>query len=340
MSEKLQALTDRLNLLEEEAIDKIKSTQTPYDLDQIKSKYIGKKSDLTSILKDVSFLSATDKPLIGKLANTIKSTLQDKILEQKQKIEDSELQKKITSQTVDVSLPALKTKLGCLHPISITIDHLVSLFSRLGFSVKTGPDVESDFYNFEALNIGPDHPARDMHDTFYLKSGSVLRTHTSPVQIRTMQAQQPPIKIIAPGKVYRCDADVSHSPVFHQIEGLYVDKHVRFSDLKGILEYFLKELFGKDKNIRFRSSYFPFTEPSVEVDVEYSVNGKIKWMEIMGAGMVNRDVFRHVDYNPDELSGFAFGIGIERVAMIHYEIDDIRLFYENDHRFIRQFKRF
>lgn len=333
----IKIIESKLQDLQKEASEKIHSIVSSHELDQLKSQLIGKKSTLSLILKDVASLSQNEKPIIGKLANDVKTTLQDQFTFQKSIVEKNEINHRLKNQTLDTSFPIFKSHVGHHHPIHLTIQKLKTLFSRLGFSSKEGPNIETDFYNFEALNIDEHHPARDMHDTFYLTSGSVLRTHTSPVQIRTMLAQNPPIKIIAPGKVYRCDADVSHSPVFHQIEGLYVDKHVRFSDLKGILEYFLHELFGHDKRVRFRSSYFPFTEPSVEVDVEHTVNGKTKWMEIMGAGMVNRNVFRHVDYNPDQWNGFAFGIGIERVAMIDYHIDDIRLFYENDQRFIHQF---
>tara|TARA_A100001015_G_C14866559_1_gene662573 strand:+ start:68 stop:817 length:750 start_codon:yes stop_codon:yes gene_type:complete len=249
MSEKLSVLTKKLNELETIATKKIKNTNSSHELDQLKSQFIGKKSDLAAILKDVSQLPNDEKPMIGKLANTIKTNLLSSIQSQKEIVTDIEQNQKLQAQQSDVTLPTTKTTLGAQHPINTTINHLVSIFNRLGFSVKKGPDIETDFYNFEALNIPEHHPARDMHDTFYVKSGDVLRTHTSPVQIRTMLDQKPPIKIIAPGKVYRCDADTSHSPVFHQIEGLYVDKGVRFSDLKGILEFFLKELFGQDKSV-------------------------------------------------------------------------------------------
>ncbi|RAP32287.1 phenylalanine--tRNA ligase subunit alpha [Candidatus Marinamargulisbacteria bacterium SCGC AG-414-C22] len=339
MAQHLKDITKQLSTVEQLAKAELADLTTLIDLDNYKAKWLGKKSDIQHILKQVSQLDVADRPIVGKEVNILKKLLNELIDEKKAVLASAELNQKLSQQRDDVTLPSYKAYSGSYHPITLTIQKLQRLFNRLGFSNKFGPDVETDFYNFEALNIDEHHPARDMHDTFYLKSGAVLRTHTSPVQIRTMLAQEPPIKIIAPGKVYRCDADTSHSPVFHQIEGLYVDKHVTFSHLKGILEFFLKELFGTDKNIRFRSSYFPFTEPSVEVDVEYDVNGTKKWMEIMGAGMINREVFRHVNYNPDDYTGFAFGIGIERVAMILHKIDDIRLFYENDKRFISQFKQ-
>ena len=331
------AIETQLNELKTSSFEQIDKTQTIHDLDQVKSYLLGKKSPIQDILKKIPTLPIQQRPLVGKQANVIKQEIHTYISKRRDMIIQLLRDTSINSDTTDVSLPNFGRQAGHYHPITLTTKKICDILSRLGFSIKQGPNIESDFYNFEALNIPADHPARDMHDTFYLRSKDVLRTHTSPVQIRTMLEKKPPIKIIAPGKVYRCDADVSHSPVFHQIEGLYVNEGVTFADLKGTLEFFLRELFGKDKAIRFRSSYFPFTEPSVEIDVEYTINGKTTWLEIMGAGMVQHAVFDHVKYNTEELSGFAFGLGVERVAMILHAIDDIRLFYENDKRFISQF---
>ena len=330
-------MNQNLELIKTESSKKIENTTSIQDLDQIKSFLLGKKSPIQDILKQIPTLPVEERPVVGQQANKIKTELAKLIQEKRLHILETEQNKQILNDKTDVTLPPFGTHQGHFHPITKTTRLICSILSRVGFSIKQGPNIETDFYNFEALNIPSDHPARDMHDTFYLKSKDVLRTHTSPVQIRTMMEQKPPIKIIAPGKVYRCDADVSHSPVFHQIEGLYINTSVTFSDLKGTLEFFLRELFGKDKKIRFRSSYFPFTEPSVEVDVEYTINGKTTWLEIMGAGMVNVNVFKKVNYDTENITGFAFGCGIERIAMILHNIDDIRLFYENDKRFIQQF---
>ena len=333
-----------LKTLNNQSQDKIQKTDSLQELESLKVEILGKNGQLTHLLKNVRLLEVEERPIIGKLANTIKEELLDLIEEKKQRLNQKELNEKLASDTEDTTLPPIGTSLGTQHPIQKTIAEVSEIFNRLGFSVKDGPDIESDYYNFEALNIPKDHPARNMHDTFYINSGHLLRTHTSPVQIREMEKKPAPIKIIVPGKVYRCDADVTHSPVFHQIEGLYVDKHVTLSDLKGTLSYFLRELFGQDRKIRFRPSYFPFTEPSLEIDIAFettqkkgSINTKkIKWMEILGAGMVHKNVFKSVNYS-DENTGFAFGMGIERIAMLKYQITNIRLLYENDRRFLKQF---
>ncbi|RAP30293.1 phenylalanine--tRNA ligase subunit alpha [Candidatus Marinamargulisbacteria bacterium SCGC AG-343-D04] len=330
-------MLESLEKIKNESINDIQSAQSTADCDQLKSFFLGKKSPLAAVLKDIPSLPVEQRSVVGKRANEIKQELSAYIQEKKQTLHTQQLEHSLSHDSTDTSLPPFKIRNGAFHPITSITRDICDIFSRLGYSVKQGPNVESDFYNFEALNIPEHHPARAMHDTFYLKNKQVLRTHTSPVQIREMLSKKPPVKIIAPGKVYRCDADVSHSPVFHQIEGLCVDKGLTFSDLKGTLEFFLHELLGPEKNIRFRSSYFPFTEPSVEIDVEFKSKNKSSWMEIMGAGMVQRKVFKHVNYNADDFTGFAFGLGIERIAMIKYQIDDIRLFYENDSRFIQQF---
>jgi phenylalanyl-tRNA synthetase alpha chain len=338
-------MKDKLDDLEIKAIKYIENTKSIKELEDSKILFLGKKGELTDILKGVGQLDVTERPIIGQMANKIKMSLMNSIEKRKKILDELIVREKLESCDIDVTLPSKKTEVGKRHPLNQVVNEIVDIFQRLGFSVKQGPDVETDYYNFEALNIPPDHPARDMHDTFYLKNGSVMRTHTSPVQIRTMEQTEPPVKIIVPGKVYRCDSDVTHSPVFQQLEGLYVDKKVSIADLKGTLSFFLHELFGKDKKIRFRPSYFPFTEPSTEVDVQCvkckgkgcNVCKQTGWLEILGAGMVNRQVLRYVKYDPDKVTGFAFGLGIERIAMLKYEIHDIRLFYENDLRFLKQF---
>jgi phenylalanyl-tRNA synthetase alpha chain len=334
-----------LEQLKTRAIEAISKAESLKHLEDLKVLYLGKKGELTDILKGLATLPADQKPIIGQLANVIKTEVQSHIDLQKEALQEKEWAAVLSQDTTDTSLPSKRPPLGKKHPINQTLEDVLACFNQLGFSVQTGPDIETEHYNFEALNIPANHPARDMQDTFYLTTSHVLRTHTSPVQIRTMESQQPPIKIVVPGKVYRCDADVTHSPCFHQVEGLYVDKNVSFSELKGTLSYFLKAMFGAKRQVRFRPSYFPFTEPSTEVDVQcFKCSGKgcslckqTGWLEILGAGMVHRNVFRAVNYDPDAVTGFAFGLGIERIAMLRYEIQDIRLFFENDKRFLEQF---
>lgn len=321
-------------------LNAIQNTNLLSDLEQVKSKVLGKKGELTALLKQVSNLPKEERPKFGQLVNQTKSELIDLIDSKQAEIQKQVLLEKLNTDQTDASLPEMHLPTGNLHPITTVKNEIINFFYRMGFTVKQGPDIESDNYNFEALNIGKDHPARDMHDTFYLKNNYLLRTHTSPVQIRTMLSEKPPLRILAPGKVYRYDADTSHSPVFHQVEGLYVDKNVTLSQLKGTLTLFLKHFFGEKNEVRFRSSYFPFTEPSVEVDVRWNEPGSKlhgKWFEVMGAGLVQREVFRHCNINPDEFTGFAFGMGIERLAMLKYQINDIRVLYENDTRFLKQF---
>lgn len=330
--------------MKQELVDLEKTSQhelatigTLHELDQAKARLLGKKSPLTTFLKQIPTLPMDQRRTAGQHINRIKHTLSEALDQKRHTLLAQQRQADLANPGTDSTLPAFGLHFGQLHPLTQASRRICSLLKRLGFAVKQGPTIEDDFHNFEALNIPADHPARDMHDTFYLKNNGILRTHTSPVQIREMIQQPPPIRMIAPGKVYRCDADTSHSPVFHQIEGLYVDRGVTFADLKGTLSYILGDLFGNDKAIRFRSSYFPFTEPSVEVDVAYTRNGQTQWLEIMGAGLVQRKVFSHVNYDADAYSGFAFGLGIERVAMLLYGVDDIRLFYENDSHFLKQF---
>lgn len=313
------------------------------ELEVFRVKYIGKKGLLTSYLKELKNLPLEERKSLGRELNELKEKLEELLKQKEREIlfqeEDKELE-------LDLTLPGKKRDLGNLHPLTQVIEELTQIFIRLGFEVVTGPEIENDYYNFTALNIPEWHPARDMQATFYLKNGALLRTHTSPMQIRAMLERTPPLRIIAPGKVYRCDADIRHSPMFHQIEGLMVDEEVSFSDLKGILTYFAQEIFGPKTKVRFRPSYFPFTEPSLEMDIGCvicetkgcRVCGGSGWLEILGAGMVHPEVFKVVNYDISKWQGFAFGLGIERVAMIKYEIEDIRLFFENHYLFLNSFK--
>ncbi|OAG28147.1 phenylalanine--tRNA ligase subunit alpha [Thermodesulfatator autotrophicus] len=331
-----------LKSLRDKALAEIKSAKDERALEAARVKFLGRKGELTQVLKSIAKLPPELKPVIGKLANQIKKELEEALKEAQEALK---ARKEKVLPGVDLTLPGRPYLLGKLHPITQVMEELCEIFLRMGFSIATGPEVELDYYNFEALNIPEDHPARDMQATFYLENGLLLRTHTSPIQIRTMEREKPPLRIIAPGKVYRCDSDVTHTPMFHQIEGLMVDKDVSFADLKGILTIFAQETFGEETRVRFRPSYFPFTEPSVEMDISCvicggdgcRVCGQTGWLEILGAGMVHPNVFRAVGYDPDEWVGFAFGLGVERIAMLKFGINDIRLFYENHLRFLEQF---
>jgi len=312
-------------------------------LENFRIKYLGKKGKITSFLKLLKDLPLEEKKYLGKELNELKDLLEEKLKEKEREILFREEDKDLG---LDLTLPGRSPFIGTLHPLTQVIDELCEIFSRLGFEIVTGPEIETEYYNFTALNIPEWHPARDMQATFYLKNGALLRTHTSPMQIRAMLERIPPLRIVAPGKVYRCDADIRHSPMFHQIEGLMVDKDVSFSDLKGVLTYFAREIFGEKTKVRFRPSYFPFTEPSLEMDIECvickgkgcKVCGEAGWLEILGAGMVHPEVFRAVNYDIELWQGFAFGLGIERIAMIKYGIDDIRMFFENHLFFLQSFK--
>jgi phenylalanyl-tRNA synthetase alpha chain len=323
----------------------IQKADTENELYQIKSKYLGRNSRLTAIIKSLKDLSPAERAETGKTANALKISLQQDIDDALAALRQVRKTREITAQTADTTLPGRMPSRGTLHPVTLITEKIVAIFTELGFSIVEGPEIELDFFNFEALNIPKDHPARDMHDTFYVSGEQLLRTHTSPVQIRTMQQMQPPLRILCPGKVYRCDSDISHTPMFHQIEGLLVDEHVSFGDLKGLLTILIQRLFGDTTAIRFRPSFFPFTEPSAEVDIQCvmckgkgcRVCSKTGWLEILGSGLVNPVVFKNAGYNPDIVSGLAFGLGVERIAMLTYGINDIRLFYENDPRFLAQF---
>ena len=314
-------------------------------LDQIRVQYLGKKGVLTEQMKQLGQLSAEERPAAGQRINDAKGQVQQAIEGRKQSLEQAKLNARLAAETIDVSLPGRGQARGGLHPVSITMEHIEALFAQLGFSVAEGPEIEDDFHNFTALNIPETHPARAMHDTFYFDAHTLLRTHTSPVQVRVMENTQPPLRVIAPGRVYRCDSDLTHTPMFHQVEGLMVDEQVSFADLKGILDDFLRNFFEKELKVRFRPSYFPFTEPSAEADIQCVICGgdgcrvcsHTGWLEVLGCGMVHPEVFRQVGIDSERYTGFAFGMGVERLAMLRYGVNDLRLFFENDLRFLQQF---
>jgi phenylalanyl-tRNA synthetase alpha chain len=324
-------------------LDRVAALQ---DLQQLKSRYTGKKGLITGQLKALALLAdPEEKKAHGKAVNELKNLVEVALRGKEQLLKEGEKERRLLTEGIDVSLPGKFTAFGRTHPINRVLSEIKDIFISMGFGIEDGPEVELDYYNFEALNIPRDHPARDMQDTFYISDDIVLRTHTSPVQVRVMEKRRPPLKIIVPGKVYRCDADISHTAMFHQVEGLMVDTHISFGDLKGVLELFLHGFFGEDTPVRFRPSYFPFTEPSAEVDIGcIFCKGKgcrvcktTGWIEILGSGLVNPRVFEMAGYNAGVYSGFAFGMGVERLTMLKYAIDDIRLFYENDARFLAQF---
>ena len=328
--------------LQKNALHELQLVQDPGQLEAFRIRYLGKKGILSSLMKQVGELSVQDRPEAGRIANQVKTTLTSAFEEKGRALSSGPLRSK---GGLDVTLPGRAPLRGHSHPISTVIEEVCAIFGRMGFRVVEGPDVELDYYNFEALNIPKDHPARDMQDTFYVSDNVVLRTHTSPIQVRVMENHPPPVSIIAPGKVYRRDSDVTHTPMFHQVEGLLVDRDVSFGDLKGTLTGFVRHMFGSESALRFRPSYFPFTEPSAEVDIRCVICGgggcrtcsQSGWLEILGSGMVDPAVYGFVHYDPEIYSGFAFGMGIERIAMLRYGIDDIQLFFKNDMRFLRQF---
>ncbi len=330
----------------QERVDAELSSITDLDgVNRVRTALLGRKGIFAEFLDRMKQLPPEERKTFGREINGIKARVEGALGELKGRYEEEEKERRERLSSIDITIPGKVPVVGRLHPVTQTLQDMIRIFVSLGFSVAEGPDIESDYYNFEALNIPSDHPARDMQDTFYVKRGIVLRTHTSPVQIRVMESQFPPVRIIAPGNVYRCDNDVSHTPMFHQVEGLMVDRGVRFSDLKGILSAFAQDMFGVGTKLRFRPSYFPFTEPSAEVDIGCVICGgegcrvckNTGWIEILGSGMVHPQVLRIVGYDPETVSGFAFGMGVERIAMLRYGIDDIRQFYYNDMRFLSQF---
>lgn len=325
---------ENIQILLEQGKQAAEQAISAQDLDQVRVQYLGKKGHLTQLLKGLGALSAEERPQAGAKINEAKQALQDVLNARKANLESAALEAKLAEETIDVTLPGRGQSLGGLHPVTKTLQRIEEFFARIGYSVAEGPEIEDDYHNFEALNIPSHHPARAMHDTFYFNANTLLRTHTSGVQVRTMESQQPPIRIICPGRVYRCDYDQTHSPMFHQVEGLIVDKDISFADLKGTLEQFLREFFEEDVKVRFRPSYFPFTEPSIEVDID---RGDGKWLEVLGCGIVHPKVFEYSGIDPEQYTGFAFGMGVERLAMLRYGVNDLRLFFENDLRFLSQF---
>jgi phenylalanyl-tRNA synthetase alpha chain len=335
----------KLEQLKGEAIAELEAASDEDRIQAVRTKYLGRKGLLTGFLRNIVSVPDDEKPLFGKRCNEAKELLSVRIDEALAHLSSGRKGDLLTREKIDVTLPGRGVRAGRIHPVIQIRREICGIFSAYGFSIVDGPEVELDYYNFEALNIPKDHPARDMQDTFYIDDNTVLRTHTSPVQIRMMEKVRPPVRILSPGRVYRRDSDVSHTPMFHQIEGLLVDTNVTFADLKGILTAFLKKVFGENTTLRFRPSFFPFTEPSAEVDIRCvicsgrgcRVCGQSGWLEILGSGMVDPAVFVNVGYDPEQYKGFAFGLGLERIAMLKYGVSDIRLFFENDSRFLRQF---
>ncbi|MBQ1597598.1 MAG: phenylalanine--tRNA ligase subunit alpha [Lachnospiraceae bacterium] len=339
-------MKEKLEEIRQKAVSEIEKATDPEMLNAARVTFLGKKGELTAILKSMKEVAPEDRPKVGQWVNDTRKAIEEKMNAAKEKMEQEQMNHRLANETIDVTLPAKKHKIGHRHPNTIALEEVEKIFVGMGFEVVEGPEIEKDYYNFEALNIPANHPAKDEQDTFYINKDILLRTQTSPVQVRTMEAQKPPIRMIAPGRVFRADeVDATHSPSFHQIEGMVIDKGITFSDLKGTLQLFVKKLFGEDTKVKFRPHHFPFTEPSAEMDVScFKCGGKgcrfckgEGWIEILGCGMVHPKVLKMSGIDPEEYSGFAFGIGLERIALLKYEIDDMRLLYENDDRFLSQF---
>ena len=338
-------MQDQLEQIKTEALAEIQDVDTLEMLEQLRIKYLGRKGLFTGVMKGIGNLSSEQKPVIGKLSNEIRLEITNEFDRMIEEFDQQERERQLVEGQVDITLPGRRRQIGRKHPITQVLDQIQMIFKGMGFHVCEGPEIELEFYNFDALNTPKDHPARDLQDTFYIDEGVVLRTHTSPVQIRVMKTTTPPIRIIVPGKVYRRDYDVTHLPMFNQVEGLLVDHHVTFSDLKGVLYSFARQMFGDMVQVRFRPHFFPFTEPSAEVDISCifcdskgcRVCSRTGWLEILGAGSVDPNVFKHVNYDPEHVTGFAFGMGVDRIAMLKFGITDLRLMFENDMRFARQF---
>ena len=345
-------MKESLETLKKEVLDRLENCPSEQGIDQIRVEYLGRKGKLTLLLRGLRDLPAEERPGAGEQLNRLRAFLEERIEARCSELKAREKERILREQKVDISLPGSRWELGRMHPITLVMDEIIDVFFGMGFEIARGPDIEDDYHNFEALNMPQDHPARGMWDTFFVSQDRVLRTHTSPVQIRVMENRRPPLQMIAPGAVYRHDDDATHSPMFHQVEGFMVDDHIAFSDLKGVLTHFLRQIFSEETGVRFRPSFFPFTEPSAEIDIQCVIcrgGGALAdqqvcrvckgsgWLEILGAGMIDPEVFRFVGYDPETVSGFAFGMGVERIAMLKYGIDDIRLFFQNDLRFLRQF---
>ena len=336
---------DELDQHLQNALKEVEAAQDVQQLEQVRVEYLGKKGFFTAQMKQLGKLSPEERPAAGQAINKAKQSLQASLQARKQAFEQAALDEKLASETIDVTLPGRNAGTGGLHPVTRTLERIQTYFSQIGFTIETGPEIEDDYHNFEALNIPSHHPARAMHDTFYFDAHHLLRTHTSPVQVRTMETKKPPLRVIAPGRVYRCDSDVTHTPMFHQVEGLLVDRDVSFADLKGTLDDFLRFFFERDLKTRFRPSYFPFTEPSAEADMECVICGgkgcrvcsHTGWLEVLGCGMVHPKVFEFAKIDNEEYTGYAFGMGVERLTMLRYGVNDLRLFFENDLRFLQQF---
>ena len=337
---------ENLEVLVTQALEAVQQAADINALEQLRVQYLGKKGELTQVMKTLGNIPAEDRPKVGAMVNDAKERVQSALNARKSDMESAALNARLAAERVDVTLPGRGQTTGGLHPVTRTMERIEEFFSRVGYTVAEGPEVEDDYHNFEALNIPGHHPARAMHDTFYFNANTLLRTHTSPVQVRTMESQKPPIRIVCPGRVYRCDSDLTHSPMFHQVEGLLVDREVSFADLRGTIAEFLQVFFEKDLKVRFRPSFFPFTEPSAEVDIQCvmcsgsgcRVCKQTGWLEVMGCGMVHPNVFRSAGIDPEQYQGFAFGMGVERLAMLRYGVNDLRLFFDNDLRFLAQFR--
>lgn len=337
---------ENLQSILENALSAVEQADSVQSLDQVRVQYLGKKGEITGQLKTLGKLEPDQRKAAGAEINKVKMQVQDAIKFKQSQLEQAALEAQLASESIDVTLPGRSAGQGGLHPVTRTLERVESFFANMGFEVIEGPEIEDDFHNFEALNIPSHHPARAMHDTFYFDAGTLLRTHTSPVQVRTMETQDAPYRIICPGRVYRCDSDLTHTPMFHQVEGLLVDTNITFADLKGVLAEFLRDFFEKDLDVRFRPSYFPFTEPSAEMDIQCVMCGgegcrvcsHTGWIEILGCGMVHPKVFEHVNVDSEKYTGFAFGIGVERLTMLRYGVNDLRLFFENDLKFLSQFR--
>ena len=334
-----------LEELLKQALQQLAEVKDQKQLDQIRVQYLGKKGEFTLQMKQLGQLDPEQRPVVGQAINEAKSAFQTKLDDCRIALQNAELEQRLASERVDVSLPGRGQSVAGLHPVTLTLRRIEKIFASVGFDVVEGPEIEDDYHNFEALNISEHHPARAMHDTFYFDAHTVLRTHTSPVQIRVMESSEPPLKVLAPGRVYRCDSDLTHTPMFHQVEGFLVDTDVSFADLKGVIFEFLRGFFEKEIKVRFRPSYFPFTEPSAEVDIECVMCGgegcrvcsHTGWLEVMGCGMIHPEVFKAVNIDTEKFTGFAFGMGVERLAMLRYGINDLRLFFDNDLKFLEQF---
>jgi phenylalanyl-tRNA synthetase alpha chain len=325
---------EKLEEILNQGLSAFEAIDNPADLDQVKSRFIGKNGALTELLKGLGKLSAEERPTAGARINEVKDKIEQALAARREALREQELHAQLAKESLDVTLPGRGAGRGGMHPVTRTLERIEALFHSIGFEVAQGPEIETDFYNFTALNIPENHPARAMHDTFYVDARHVLRTHTSPVQVRYMEVNQPPLKIIAPGRVFRVDSDATHSPMFHQVEGLWVDEEISFANLKGVVQDFLQRFFERDDlQVRFRPSFFPFTEPSAEMDMSW--NGG--WLEIGGCGMVHPNVLKHVNIDSEKYIGFAFGLGVERLAMLRYGVNDLRLFFENDLKFLKQF---